>query len=335
MASIKDEVDDAESQAVRWLMKLDSDPTSDLNGRHQAWLSESLRHRIAHVKHLMAWKRSDVLLRRLRPLDGKVDPDLLKRRAHWPNPFDWSSQHWLSAWPRAAACAVLVAMVAGLASIVVTSTDTRTYSTGVGGLQHVVLDDGSIAQLNTRSRIRVRFTDSRRTIIVDEGEALFSVVHNPTRPFDVIANGTTVRAVGTQFSVRLREDKRVEALVKEGRVLVLQPKSVLGIPIGQRAISPTLAAGDTAVVDRDSVTITHSSPDEIQRRLMWTEGKILFRGETLAEVVQELNRYSPRQLELRDASVAAQRIGGTFDTSDPESFIEALVAKFGVQYKRR
>ncbi len=56
---------------------------------------------------------------------------------------------------------------------------------------------------------------------------LLKVAHDKRRPFDVEAGNTVVRAVGTEFSVRVREPagaadggKDIEVLVKEGRVAI-------------------------------------------------------------------------------------------------------------------
>ena len=46
-------------------------------------------------------------------------------------------------------------------------------------------------------------------------EARFNVAQDARRPFDVLGNGTTVRAVGTEFSVRAREASENDGSVKD------------------------------------------------------------------------------------------------------------------------
>ena len=48
------------------------------------------------------------------------------------------------------------------------------------------------------------------------GEGRFQVAHDATRPFIVSAADADVRAVGTAFTVRLRESAQVDVLVSEG-----------------------------------------------------------------------------------------------------------------------
>lgn len=54
-----------------------------------------------------------------------------------------------------------------------------TYSTGIGEQRSVVLADGSRVQLNSRTRLQVRFTEHDRNIELLEGQALFNVAKNP------------------------------------------------------------------------------------------------------------------------------------------------------------
>ena len=87
-------------------------------------------------------------------------------------------------------------------------------------MQRVILQDGSQVDLNTGSEIKVRFTGRQREIVLTHGEALFTVAHRPDWPFSVKAGGATIRAVGTKFSVRLREDDETEVLVIEGHIAI-------------------------------------------------------------------------------------------------------------------
>ncbi len=95
----------------------------------------------------------------------------------------------------------------------------NTYSTGVGEQRSIVLKDGSTVEMNSRSRLRVRFSDAERDIDLIEGQALFQVAKNPLRPFVVGADGTYVRAVGTQFDV-YRKTSGTVVTVLEGKVEV-------------------------------------------------------------------------------------------------------------------
>jgi transmembrane sensor len=93
----------------------------------------------------------------------------------------------------------------------------RVYATDLGEIRQVPLEDGSLATINTASRIEVNFKPDLRLISLEEGEAWFKVAKNAARPFMVRAGDVWVRAVGTAFSVR-RDPQGEEVIVTEGVV---------------------------------------------------------------------------------------------------------------------
>ena len=200
--------------------------------------------------------------------------------------------------------------------------NTQTYSTSIGEFHRVLLEDGSSIQLNTNSEVRVHYSSRYRHVDLVRGEALFQVAKNKVKPFDVEAGDTTVRAVGTAFSVRLHEagaDERVDVVVSEGRIAINPP-------------SPqTYAAGSVATVRNGRVDATTVEGDDITSKLAWTTGRLMFQGEKLSDVVEEVNRYNLRKLQVTDPDIAELRIGGTFQATDPDGFARALGATFGIK----
>lgn len=96
----------------------------------------------------------------------------------------------------------------------------NTYGTDIGEQRSIVLADGSTVELNSRSRVRIRYSDSQRDVDLLEGQALFRVAHNTARPFIVHSGTANVRAVGTQFDVYKKRTGTVVTVV-EGKVAVL------------------------------------------------------------------------------------------------------------------
>jgi transmembrane sensor len=182
-----------------------------------------------------------------------------------------------------------------------------------------VLEDGSVVDLNTNSQVRVRLGDARREVRLTRGEGRFQVAHDVNRPFVVAANEAAVRAVGTAFTVRLRDASQVEVVVAEGKVAIAAPRVT---------DAPPLAAGETAVVQPGHVSVSPMSPQAIERKLAWTSGRLEFRGERLADAVAEFNRYNLRQIRLASPALGSLRVGGNFKATDPESFAAALASAF-------
>jgi transmembrane sensor len=294
-----------ELQASRWLAARDADASP--NAAFERWLDTDIRHRVAYLKLEAAWLRSD-RLRDLRPLDREVNRDLLRPPRRY--------------WTLAIAASVLLVSIAATIYFAQTQLGWQRYETRVGGFSRVVLEDGSVIDLNTDSELRVRMGANRRDVQLLHGEGRFQVAHDASRPFVVAAADAAVRAVGTAFSVRLRDSRQVDVLVSEGTV---------DIASARVGYTPPVHAGEAAVVLADHVSVRHLQAQQVERRMAWTTGRLQFRGETLEEAVAEFNRYNRRQLRITDASIAPLRVGGTFNATDPESFAAALATAFGIQ----
>ena len=356
-----------EAQAAAWLVKRDGGGLSDTDqAEFDAWMEADPRARAVYMRLELAWKRADGL-RRLRPLDGGIDDDLLARSPFEPVPMDEYSareetgksadlvpvidaiEHRPRRWvlPFAAAAAVVLVAVGAFSWLAYERTGWHEYSTDFGGLARIVLDDGSVVNLNTNSLMRAQLTPKLRHIVLERGEALFKVAHDKSRPFDVDAGNTTVRAVGTEFSVRVREPaeaagggKDIEVLVKEGRVAIDPPKNEK--PLERAATLPastsTLSAGEAVRITATRVQsalpqmqVQKVAEADVDRKLSWTEGRLWFERQTLKDVVAEFNRYNRRQMVIADPAIENLRIGGGFEATDPESFIAALERTLGVR----
>ena len=177
---------------------------------------------------------------------------------------------------------------------------------------------------NTDSELRVRMGKDVREVRLVRGEGRFQVAHDTQRPLRRLRGRMpTVRAVGTAFSVRLRETAQVEVLVAEGAVEHRHHARELH--------APPVYAGEAAVLHSDHIAVSRIEPQQLEQRLAWTSGKIQLRGETLDQAIAEFNRYNHRQLRLADASLAELRVGGTFNATDPDSFAATLASTFGVR----
>lgn len=231
------------------------------------------------------------------------------------------------------AASLAVALV-GLASWSAMQRDT--YRTEVGEQRSVLLKDGSTVELNAKSRLRVRFTDETRDIELLEGQALFHVTKDPQRPFIVHSGATSVRAVGTQFDV-YRKKTGTTVTVIEGRVAVDSslPTSS-GFPTASPSPKPVenfdnhdvratpiiLSAGEQLVVGVNKPSLPQ--PANIPVATAWTQRQIVFQGAPLGEVVEEFNRYNPRQMKLLDETLQTVRVSGVFSSTEPASLLRFL-----------
>ena len=203
------------------------------------------------------------------------------------------------------------------------------FETERGKQKTVTLADHSVVTLNTDTRLHVRFTFVRRDLKLLRGQALFQVYRDQFRPFWVQANDTAVKATGTQFAMQLKKDGEVETAVTEGEVTVTPRQSAgpAGTP-GEGEVPILAKAGDTVTVKPSGLAgVTHG---DIERELKWREGKIAFEQGSLAQWVDEFNRYNHRTLHIDDERIAQLPITGEFKATDLDGFARALEATYQI-----
>lgn len=199
-------------------------------------------------------------------------------------------------------------------------------ATAVGEVRRVPLGDGSVAAINTASKVSVSMGVEKRTIKLNEGEAWFQVAHDKLRPFVVEAGDVRVRAVGTAFSVRRREDG-ADILVTEGVVETW----VVGHELDKRLIE---AGGKGFVADVMPKIEVAKAPDVVDRQLAWRQGELALNGESLSYAVAEFNRYNDRKLVVAD-SLSNEPLVGYFRTNEPENFGRAVAEMVGARIETR
>lgn len=228
-----------------------------------------------------------------------------------------------------AAAAFCVFVVAGLIAGRLQLFDawfTPEYATALGEQRSITLEDGSVVELNSQSRLRTHFKADLRAIELLEGEAIFRVSKDPHRPFRVRTGITDIVAVGTAFNVNA-SNARTVVTVLEGRVRVNQREAAeRSAARSAQAVSEfELAVGDQLIVGKAQPAIRVSLRDT-EKVTSWTERRLIFEDTPLSAVAAEFSRYSSREIRIEDASIGARKINGVFDATDPASLVEFLSA---------
>jgi len=272
-------------------------------------------------------------------------PDLL------PPTLTGAHRRWARWRSYATAAAVLLVMIGSAYTYFSGVFAGDRYSTPVGGLDVVHLIDGSQVTLNTDTSLRVVMTKGLRRIELNKGEAFFDVAHDRSRPFVVYAGNKRIMAVGTKFSVR-RESDNVQVVVTEGRVsLATAAPHILpspgAVPDGSGEIVPRISgaesatgpayppvtllrAGTVARTANTEVLVHQQTATESQALLSWRNGYVAFRDTTLADAVNEFNRYNTRKIVIDDPTIADIRIGGNFRANNTDAFLWLLQNGFPI-----
>lgn len=242
-----------------------------------------------------------------------------------------------------AIAASIVLTTAALATYFLTSSGV--YATALGEQRSLALSDGSTVQLNSRSRIRIRYGEHQRTVDLLQGEALFHVAKDTTRPFIVHSGQTAVRAVGTQFDVYRKADGTIVTVV-EGRVSIRHPAGLGGegeqdlrnIAPGNEVSDVAQREGEGAIflTAGEQITVsTNTARKTLHPNLdgatSWTQRQLVFESASLAEVAEEFNRYNERKLVIDPSALGALHISGVFSSTDPVSLSRFLRDRPGLR----
>lgn len=285
------------------MARLNSDPCPQDEAEICQWVESDPRHAVAFARAEAAWEAAE----RLKSAAAEV---------HLPAPEAIASEEQQRRLSRnimiVAAVAVMLFIVAAIVTVR-TFSGVDHYETRIGQISDIALNDGSILHLNSDSAAEVRFTGHGRKVRILKGEAAFDVAHDRGRPFDVEARSAVIRAVGTAFNLRLRPSL-VELTVTQGTVTVLS-----GSKPAER-----VSAGNGAVIQPRSMSLTHLDSKLIDQRTAWREQMVELDSETIEQAASEFNRYRGTPILIGDTRVSSLRIGGRFRTTDSKKFLSAL-----------
>jgi transmembrane sensor len=179
---------------------------------------------------------------------------------------------------------------------------------GRGESRTLALEDGIRVQLDADSELIVKF-----------GEALFTVAHDVSHPFELEAGPGRIIDLGTRFDV--------EALRDSTRVVVFQGQLGIRTHRGEEV----LTAGRSGGYDSSGVLLPIRKADA--SAALWTTGERYFDGEPLSEVIERLNRYHDVTFVFTDPQLKELQVSGTFRMSDLPLFLRTLATVFPVTAK--
>jgi transmembrane sensor len=209
------------------------------------------------------------------------------------------------------------------------------YRAALGEQRSVLLADGSRVTLNTASTITVNLRKDRRVVRLIQGEALFEVAHDTTRPFEVRAGNALLSDLGTQFNVDVRSNGTTVTVV-EGRVAVDSERpgdsAAAQAPHGATPEALILGANDRIVVTPAGLGVPQHGVD-VAPAVAWTQRKLMFEHRPLSEVAEEFNRYNKGRIDIESADLKRQEVTGVFEAKDPASFVAFLSSIPGVEIR--
>ena len=305
--------------AAQWVVRLD-DASCSAEDRiaFETWRGQGPEYEAAFEREAHAWERLG-RLRAMSPRAAAPNANLLAPRGR--SSFWKFKRPDAKVWARAAAIVGAAGMVA---AGVISTTATKAYATAIGERRVIVLSDNSRIELNTNSKVLVRYRRGAREIRLVRGEALFAATPD-SRPFIVTAAGTQLETTdAAQVAVRVRGDVAA-VTVKSGAV---------DVDLKDGAKDTRQLAGVAAVYTPAGGRVQRISTAEMDRTLAWRQGAIALNGQTLEQAVAEFNRYNRQRISVDDRSVSGLRLAGYFQSTEPGSFVSAVTSTFPVRADR-
>lgn len=317
-------------QAIQWLIAQNSGTWSATDQRAlDEWLVADGKHQQQYLQIQKLWDRMDVYKTQDFPQrqaaqdyqptirsDNLVQFPGLTASEIVTRPYPKREPpHWLKTGFAVAASILLLLGIQTYRQIGI-----EHYQTAKGEQQTIFLADGSQILLNTDSELTVELKMFQRKVQLSKGEALFTVTHNPIRPFEVAAGNGTIRDIGTRFDVYAQVDK-VDVAVLEGEV---------DIVTNQQQFRQVLGAGQSASFNQQGKVSSKLMPNP-QALTAWEHGKLIFAEQPLEDVLNQIARYHTVEFQIADPKLRNIKISGSFKTSNLQLLLETLEAGFPIK----
>ncbi len=322
-------IDDIANEAAEWFLKLQSGNLSETEYlKWQQWHMASDANRQAFSRAEDCWNALDnitgVTIEDLKTEQNIIPLSSTKRepRRFMPHRIKRNIK-----WAASIAAGIVIALSIGLSyqNFRTTSPDATTYQTARAEHKIINLDDGSKISLGARSIVNVDYSPMARRITLVRGEAVFDVSKDKARPFIVKTGNGTVTAIGTKFNIHTN-DKNVIVTVLEGIVEVNPYLANDNI----KAPLPRVAAGK-AVSYRSDGFISEVVESNVEAAVSWERGLLVRVDTPLASVIEDVNRYSSREIIIGDPALNDIRFTGTVLNDGIDNWLRGLVVAYPIK----
>lgn len=200
----------------------------------------------------------------------------------------------------------------------------REFVAAYGIRSTLLLPDGSKVWLNSGSKLKYGkdFNQDHRTVYLT-GEAFFNVTSNKAKPFDVVTECFTVRAVGTEFNVFAYGGNEFETSLEKGSIQLFQSRQTGKKPMLE------MKPGQRAMYNQGKVRI---SEGDVTRFSAWREGRLIFKNTPMQEAIPKLERWFNVDIELKDSELLKYRFTAIFQNETIQQAFEMLIFSSPINY---
>lgn len=191
----------------------------------------------------------------------------------------------------------------------------------MGSRVSFILPDSTTGMLNSGSHLSysLPFTGNRNVGL--EGEAWFDVKKDEAHPFEINTGKSNVKVLGTTFNISAYPaESYIEVVLVEGKVEFNKKD-------GEKIY---LNPSERLVCRSDKITKLSVDPTKYYA---WTEGKLVFRGDPMAEVARRIERWYNVKIIIADEELERYSFRGTFQDDSIEEVLRFLSLTSPIGYK--
>ena len=193
----------------------------------------------------------------------------------------------------------------------------------LGSRVSFILPDSTTGMLNSGSKLTysVPFCNNRNIEL--EGEAWFDVKHDEVNPFVIGAANSKVVVLGTSFNISAYPTENyIEVVLAKGKVRFSDQDGNAGTNI---------YPSERLVYQNGNISKTVTDPSKYSS---WKEGKLVFRGDQMAEVGRRIERWYNVKVVLADKDLEKYSFRGTFVDDSLDEVLNLLSMTSPISYKR-
>ncbi|MFL0809026.1 MAG: FecR domain-containing protein [Agarilytica sp.] len=291
----------AQREAISWLARLQSDNILESEkAEFFIWLEKSNINQAAYIQAESLWEKGEALTR---PNDEELRGQILT----WfrPQTIFYSGV--------SLACALFL-----FVTFLPTSSSEILY-TEQQQQKIITLDDGSQLTLNPNSRISVTLSRRHRHVLLHRGQVFFDVATDPSRPFEVETDLGLIRVLGTEFSVEKTTNPHTETSAEPSDVdvIVTVVEGKVGIIPLEKNFKSQKEKSDYTLVKDEQISLNEAAAGsqvktiDAKRETAWTKGQIIYKGETLGKVIQDLEFYNNVIIKVTDDRLKHEKLHAT------------------------
>ena len=185
-----------------------------------------------------------------------------------------------------------------------------------------ILPDSTIGMLNSGSHLTYSHPFIKKREVKLEGDAWFEVTHHEENPFTISAGDYNVNVIGTSLTVSAYSTQKfIEVVLEKGEVEFVDK---------YHNITVNMLPSEKLISNFGNIKKTTVDPEKY---IAWTQGKLIFRGDPMIEVVHRLERWYNVKIILADKELESYSFRGTFEDDPLNEVLRVLAMTSPIIYE--